>query len=299
MYKGGAAPMRAIRKYNSLYLMIVPVLAYFAVMSYYPLLQGFVMSLQKFRLIGDRPFIGLDNYDAVWSDPAFWQSVTNTFWVGGGTLLLGFAAPLIAALSLNEVLHSGFKKATQMIIYLPHLFSWVIVGGVWIFILSPDGGLVNELLKLVGQDQPIAFFAKESYGRWIMILSATWKEMGFTCVIYLAAIVSINPALYEAARIDGANRFQQLLRITLPQLAGTMKVVLLLGLLGVVRVFDQIFVMKNPAIASKVDVLMIYTYEKGILQFNMGVASAASFLVVLLTLILTFAVRYAVRFDKG
>ncbi len=291
--------MRAIRKYNSLYLMIVPVLAYFAVMSYYPLLQGFVMSLQKFRLIGDRPFIGLDNYDAVWSDPAFWQSVTNTFWVGGGTLLLGFAAPLIAALSLNEVLHSGFKKATQMIIYLPHLFSWVIVGGVWIFILSPDGGLVNELLKLVGQDQPIAFFAKESYGRWIMILSATWKEMGFTCVIYLAAIVSINPALYEAARIDGANRFQQLLRITLPQLAGTMKVVLLLGLLGVVRVFDQIFVMKNPAIASKVDVLMIYTYEKGILQFNMGVASAASFLVVLLTLILTFAVRYAVRFDKG
>jgi putative aldouronate transport system permease protein len=279
--------------------MIVPVLAYFAVMAYYPLLQGFVMSMQKFRLIGDRPFIGLDNYDAVWSDPAFWQSVTNTFWVGGGTLLLGFAAPLIAALSLNEVLHSGFKKATQMIIYLPHLFSWVIVGGVWIFILSPDGGLVNELLKLVGQDQPIAFFAKESYGRWIMILSATWKEMGFTCVIYLAAIVSINPALYEAARIDGANRFQQLLRITLPQLAGTMKVVLLLGLLGVVRVFDQIFVMKNPAIASKVDVLMIYTYEKGILQFNMGVASAASFLVVLLTLILTFAVRYAVRFDKG
>ncbi len=291
--------MRAIRKYSSLYLMIVPVLAYFAVMAYYPLLQGFVMSMQKFRLIGDRPFIGLDNYDAVWSDPAFWQSVTNTFWVGGGTLLLGFAAPLIAALSLNEVLHSGFKKATQMIIYLPHLFSWVIVGGVWIFILSPDGGLVNELLKLVGQDQPIAFFAKESYGRWIMILSATWKEMGFTCVIYLAAIVSINPALYEAARIDGANRFQQLLRITLPQLAGTMKVVLLLGLLGVVRVFDQIFVMKNPAIASKVDVLMIYTYEKGILQFNMGVASAASFLVVLLTLILTFAVRYAVRFDKG
>ncbi|MGJ9459800.1 ABC transporter permease subunit [Oceanobacillus sp. CF4.6] len=209
---------------------------------------------------------------------------------------MGFIAPLVVALSLNEVFQPLFKKITQMVIYLPHLFSWVVVGGIWIYILSPDAGLVNGVLQWIGVG-PIHFFAQEAYAKPIMILSAIWKDMGYTCIIYLAAIVGISPTIYEAARIDGANRWKQMIYITIPQLVPTMKVVLLLNIMGILRIFDQVFVMRNPAISREVDVIMMYVYEKGILEFEMGVATAAAFLVVLATLILVSLVRKGIRFD--
>ncbi|MCM2532747.1 hypothetical protein NDK43_10575 [Neobacillus pocheonensis] len=141
--------LRVIRKHFTLYLMMLPILLYFAIFTFYPLIRGFMISLQDYRLIGNRPFVGLDNYMTVLKDPLFWQALKNTLIIGGGILAIGFIAPLIVAIALNEVLHATFKKLTQTIIYLPHLFSWVVVGGIWIFMLSPDGGLVNELLKLV------------------------------------------------------------------------------------------------------------------------------------------------------
>ncbi|MGG3624597.1 ABC transporter permease subunit [Bacillus gobiensis] len=288
--------MKLIQKHFSLYLMFVPILFYFCIFNFYPLISGFLMSLQKFRLIGDRPFVGIANYNTVLNDPAFWQSLTNTLWIGGGILLLGFVAPIITALALNEVLHIVFKRFIQTVIYIPHLFSWVVVGGIWIFILSPDGGLVNSILTLLGKEE-ITFLTNKDYARPIIILSAVWKDMGYNCIIYLAAITAINPTLYEAARIDGANRMQEIRHITLPQLIPTMKIVFLLNLMGVLRIFDQIFVMRNPAIAGQVDVLMTYVYEKGILNFNMGVASAASFLVIAATLVLVFITRKVTKYD--
>jgi putative aldouronate transport system permease protein len=132
-----------------------------------------------------------------------------------------------------------------------------------------------------------------------MILMATWKDMGYTCILYLAAIVAINPSLYEAASIDGANRWHKIRHVTLPQLIPTMKIVLLLNMMGVLRIFDQIIIMRNPSIASEVDVFMTYVYEKGIMQFKMGVASAASFLVLFATLIITFITRKLIKYDEG
>lgn len=288
--------LRVIRKHFALYLMMFPILLYFAIFNFYPLIRGFMISLQDFRLIGDRPFVGLDNYITVLRDPLFWQALKNTLIIGGGILAIGFIAPVIVAIALNEVLHATFKKLTQTIIYLPHLFSWVVVGGIWIFMLSPDGGLVNELLKLVGHKQ-ITFLASTEYARNIMVLSAVWKDMGYNCIIYLAAIVAINPTLYEAARVDGANRWQEIRHITIPQLFPTMKVVLLLNIMGILRIFDQIFVMKNDAIARSVDVLMVYTYEQGILNFKMGIASAASFIVIIATLILVMISAKITEYD--
>jgi putative aldouronate transport system permease protein len=272
---------------------------YFILFSYYPLVRGFIMSIQEFRLIGNTPFIGLDNYWVVLKDPVFWRVVQNTVVIGLGILIAGFFAPIIVALSLNEVMQTWFKKLTQMVIYLPHLFSWVVVAGIWIFLLSPDGGLVNTILMALGLDMPIHFLAEAGYARWVMVFTATWKEMGFICILYLASIVAINPALYEAARMDGVNRWQMVRFITIPQLYPTMKVVLMLSVLSILRIFDQIFIMKNPAIARSVDVIMVYTYEKGILDFKMGVATAASFLVIFATIILTFIVRAIIRYDEG
>lgn len=290
--------MVKLRKYGSLYLMLLPILIYFSVFTFYPVIRGFIISLQDFRIIGPRPFVGLDNYLTVLKDPDFFQATLNTLIISGGILIANFLCSLIIAILLNELLNNLFKRFVQTVIYLPHLFSWVVVGGIWIFLLSPDGGLINELVKWFGRE-PIHFLAEEEYARPLMILMAVWKDMGYTCILYLAAIVAINPVLYEAASIDGANLWQKIRHITLPQLIPTMKVVLLLNIMGVLRIFDQIFILKNPAIASEVDVFMTYVYEKGILQFKMGLASAASFLVLLATFIITLITRKLIKYDEG
>lgn len=284
-------------KYKTVYLMMLPIVVYFILFSYYPLVRGLMISFQNFRLIGNRPFVGWANYHTVLTEPAFWQALSNTLWIGGGILVVGFVMPIVLALSLNEVMRTWFKKATQMVIYLPHLFSWVVVGGMWIIMLSPDAGIVNQILKLFGVARPINFLGNEDSGRWIMIMTAVWKEMGFNCILYLAAIVSINPSLYEAAHIDGAGRWHAVRYVTIPQLVSTMKVVLMLSVLGILRMFDQIFVMRNGAIAKKVDVLMMYTYQKGILEFKVSVATAAGFLVILATFLITFVTRVVIRYD--
>ncbi|UVI33561.1 ABC transporter permease subunit [Paenibacillus spongiae] len=286
-----------IKRYGSLYVMIIPVLAYFILFTFYPLVRGLIISMQEFRVIGDRPFVGFSNYAIVLQDPVFWQTMVNTVLIGGGTLIIGFIAPIIVALSLNEVIRAGFKKFTQMVIYFPHLFSWVVVGGIWIYMLSPDNGLVNGLLKLLGMDQPIHFMAEKEYARWIMIFSNVWKEMGYNCILYLAAMVSINPSLYEAADMDGAGRWQKIRYVTIPQLKSTMKVVFLINLLGVFKIFDQIVVMSNGVIARQVDVVMGYTYQKTFIDFKMGVATAAAYLVIILTLVLAYVIRKAIRYD--
>jgi putative aldouronate transport system permease protein len=290
--------MKFMKQYSILYLMILPVIAYFLMFSYYPLIKGILISFQDYKLMGNRPFIGFTNYKAVLDDPVFWQVLRNTLIIGLGILVFNFTAPLIIALALNEVLQTWFKRTAQMILYIPHLLSWVVVGGMWIFMLSPDTGIINLLLAKLGQSHPIHFLAETTWARWFMIFIATWKDMGFNCILFLAGIVSINPSLYEAARIDGASRWQQIRLITVPQLSNTMKVIFLLNSLGILRIFDEVFILRNPSTASKVDVLMMYTYQKGILDIKIGFASAASFFVVIFTLALTLLVRKVTRFDE-
>ncbi|WP_336773233.1 ABC transporter permease subunit [Paenibacillus sp. MMO-58] len=290
--------MRLLKKYSALYVMLVPVIAYFLVFAYYPLVKGLQTSFQDYKLMGDRPYVGFANYSAVLHDSLFWEAVINTLVIGGGILCFSFVAPLVIALSLNEVLRTWFKKAAQMILYVPHLLSWVVVGGIWIFMLSPDSGIINMILVHVFHMKPINFMADSGWARWILILLATWKEMGYTCILFLAGIVSINPSLYEAARMDGATRWKQLIYVTIPQLSNTMKVVFLLNTLGILRIFDEVFILRNPTIAAKVDVLMMYTFQKGILEIQLGPAAAASFFVLLLTLAMTLVVRRITRFDE-
>jgi len=250
-------------------------------------------------LIGDRPFIGFDNYSFVLNDSNFWKVFWNTIFIGGGTLLFQFVMPILLALSLNEVFSTGFKKFTQMAVYIPHLFSWVVVGGMWILLLSPDTGIVNQILMAFGMEKPITFLASQDKAPWVIIFASTWKEMGYTCILYLAAVVGINPSLYEAAKIDGANRWHQVRYVTLPQLVSTMKVVFMLNILSVLRLFDPVFVLRNGANASTVDVIMMYTYQKGIMEFSVAKATAAGFIVVISTLLLTLIVRKVTNYDEG
>jgi putative aldouronate transport system permease protein len=289
--------LRLMQRHTALYLMILPILAYFAVFVYYPLYQGVLASFQEFNLLGARPYVGWENYQALWNDARFWQVVRNTLIIGFGILTLGFFPPIIVALALNELRLALFKKFSQTVVYLPHLFSWVVVGGMWIYLLSPRGGLVNELLALVDAG-PVRFLTNVTWARIMMIVLPIWKDMGYAAIIYLASITAINPTLYEAARIDGASRLQQAYQITLPLLAPTMKVVLMLNVLGLLRIFDQIYVMRNPVVQRKIDVLMTYVYDTGIQKYQVGYASAVSVLVLVATLALTAVVWTVTGFGR-
>ncbi len=289
--------LRQMKIHTALYVMMIPVIIYFGVFVYYPLVRGVLISFQDYRLLGERPYIGWENYTAVWGDPRFWQVVRNTLLIGGGILVVGFGPPIIVALALNEVVNRVFKRTSQTVIYLPHLFSWVVIGGLWIYLLSPRGGLVNELLDLIGVG-PVRFLTDVLWARALMVLLPIWKDMGFAAIIYLASITTISPTLYEAARIDGATRFQQIRQITLPLLVPTMKVVLMLNVLGLLRIFDQIYVMRNPVVQRKVDVLMTYVYDTGIQQFKVGYASAVSVLVLAATLGLVAVAWLVTGFDR-
>jgi putative aldouronate transport system permease protein len=280
-----------------LYLMILPVLAYFAVFVYWPLYQGVVSSFQEFKLLGASEWVGTANYEAAWDDSRFWQVLRNTLLIGGGILLFGFLPPIGIALALNEVRQLTFKKLAQTTVYLPHLFSWVVIGGMWIYLLSPSGGLINELLALLNVG-PVRFLTSTDWARTMMIGLPIWKDAGYAAIIYLASITSINPTLYEAARIDGASRFQQMYQITLPLLSGTMKVVFMLNVLGLLRIFDQIFVMRNGVTQRGIDVLMTYVYDLGIQQYELGLASAISVMVLLATLAMTAIVWRITGFGK-
>jgi putative aldouronate transport system permease protein len=267
------------------------------VFVYWPLYQGTVSSFQEFKLLGGGEWVGTQNYVDAWESDKFWQVVKNTLLIGGGILVVGFFPPIVIALALNEVAYLLFKKVSQTAVYLPHLFSWVVIGGMWIYLLSPSGGLVNELLALIDVG-PIRFLTNTAWARATMIGLPIWKDMGYAAIIYLAAITSISPTLYEAARIDGASRFQQAYQITLPLLKPTMKVVFMLNILGLLRIFDQIFVMRNGVIQDGVDVIMTYVYDQGILQYELGYASAISVMVLLATLVMTAIVWKVTGFGR-
>jgi putative aldouronate transport system permease protein len=288
---------RLMKSHAWLYVMILPVLVYFAIFIYWPLYQGIVSSFQEFRLLGGSEWVGTANYEAIWNDAKFWQVVRNTLLIGGGILVFGFLPPIIIALALNEVRLLVFKKLAQTTVYLPHLFSWVVIGGMWIYLLSPSGGLINELLALVNVG-PVRFLTSTDWARTMMIGLPIWKDAGYAAIIYLASITSISPTLYEAARIDGASRFQQAYQITLPLLKGTMKVVFMLNILGLLRIFDQIFVMRNGVTQRGIDVLMTYVYDLGIQQYELGPASAISVMVLVTTLLMTAIVWRVTGFGK-
>lgn len=287
----------SMRRYAWLYAMILPVIVYLCLFVYYPLVQGVISSFQETKLLGATSWVGTENYRTAIDTPQFWQVVRNTILIGGGIVVFGFFPPILVALALNELISFTFKKVAQTTVYIPHLFSWVVIAGMWMYILSPSGGIVNETIKALGGD-PIRFFTSVPWTRSLMIGLPIWRDMGYYAIIYLAAITSINPSLYEAARVDGASRFQQTWQITLPMLKPTMMVVFMLNTLGMLRIFDQIFIMRNSVTKRYVDVLMTYVYDLGILQNKIGLASAISVMVLAATLVMTAIVWWATGFGR-
>lgn len=288
-----------LRRYRFIYLMMIPVLVYFLVFSYYPMALGIYNSFREIKLLGNASFVGWKNYQTIFASPVYSQAFVNTLIVGVGTFLLQTAWGLVLALAMSELRKKLSRSFFQTISYIPNLLSWSVVGSIWITLLSPTG-LLNSLLEMVGGEEfrTIVFMSERNYARSIMIFTGAWKGAGYTAALLMAAIVAIDPTLYEAASIDGATRFQQITRITVPCIVPTIKTVVVLGVMGILRNFDQIFIMSNSSILDKVRNLLYLIYNDGIVQFKVGPASAAATIVLLATMVISFFVRRLIGYDK-
>ena len=287
---------RKIWQYKAIYLMIIPVFAYFAVFTFYPLGLGVVQSFQRVRLIGAANFIGLTNYEFVFSDPIFMLSMRNSVLVGTLSLLINLAVAIVLAISVNEIRSRVSKSLIQTVTFLPYLFSWTVVGGMWLQILAHNG-MVNNFLDAIGLAR-LPFFTSPAWGRPVILFTNAWKQAGYFIVLLLASVVSIDPTVYEASRIDGANRMKQVRYIILPQIWPTVKTLLVLGATGVLRNFDQVLMMNRPATKDSIRTLLLYIYEEGITKMKIGTATAAATVVMVITLLITIVVRRMAKYDQ-
>ena len=257
--------------------MILPGFILLLVFSYLPM-AGIVIAFQKFipakGLFGHQKWIGLDNFKYVLDLPNFGSVIWNTISIAVMKIILGLVIPIIFAILINEVTSNALKRSVQTLIYLPHFLSWVVLGGILIDILSPSGGIVNGLLKSIGIES-IFFLGDNKWFPTTMVLTETWKEFGYGTIIYLAAITGIDPSLYEAARIDGANRWKQTLNITLPGMKMVIVLLMVLSLGNLLNAgFDQIFNLYSPPVYQSGDILDTFVYRIGLLDAQYGVATA-------------------------
>ncbi|RED54994.1 ABC transporter permease [Cohnella phaseoli] len=266
---------RHIRE-GPLHLMMLPAVVLLILFSYLPMV-GIVLAFERFNpskgFFGS-PFVGWDNFKYVMNMPGIGQVMWNTVYISLMKIVAGLIAPIAFALLLNEIVGNKIKRTIQTLIYLPHFLSWVILGGIMIDILSPSGGLLNSLLGTFGIE-PIFFLGNERMFPYVLVLSDVWKEFGFGTIIYLAAITSINPSLYEAALCDGASRFKQTLHITLPGMAPIIVLMMTLSLGNVLNAgFDQVFNLYSPVVYRTGDILDTLVYRLGLLDAQYGVATA-------------------------
>ncbi len=264
------------RKNKELFILFLPVLVFYIVFCYIPM-GGIVIAFKDYKLmqgIWGSPWAGLDNFRELFSTPSFYEILGNTVWISILRLVVGFPAPIILALFLNEVKHSGYKKVVQTVSYLPHFLSWVILAGVFQQLLSPSTGAVNAILEKLGIS-PIFFLGDPKWFIFTIILTGVWQGVGWGTVIYLAAISGIDPQLYEAAMLDGAGRFKQVLYITIPSLIPTITIILILNTGGILNAgFDQIMNMYNEAVYKVGDIIDTYVYRRGLegMQYSYSTA---------------------------
>ena len=256
--------------------MLIPVVIFFAVFSYYPL-YGILIAFKDYSIsrgILGSPWAGLRYFRQFFSSPYFGRLLRNTVLISVYSLLWGFPVPILFALLLNEFKDGKFKRVIQTVSYLPHFISLVVICGILIDIFSPQGGVVNSLLySLTGKR--INFFGEPEWFRTMYVGSGVWQEFGWNSIIYLAAITGINPDLYEAARIDGAGRLRQIWHVTLPGIKPTILTLLILNLGNIMSVgYEKIILLYSPTTYETADVISTYVYRTGLLSQQYSYAGA-------------------------
>lgn len=254
-----------IWEYRWIYLLGLPGMLVLLLFNYLPM-RGLLMAFQDFNpqlgILGSE-WVGFDHFIKLFKDPKFYLMLKNTLIVSGLSLLT-FPAPIILALLMNELRNMKVKKAVQTAVYLPHFLSWTIVVSLTFFLLSTEQGVINKLISMAGGDTH-AFLFDKNYIYLIIVVQTIWKSIGWNSIVYLAAISGIDQGLYEAAKIDGASKWQMIWRITLPCILPTVAVMLILKMGTIISVdFEQVFLMSNPLVKNQLEVFEVYIFNYGV-----------------------------------
>ena len=258
-----------------LYMLILPGIVFFIIFSYFPM-YGVQLAFKKYMVregILGSPWVGLENFKTIFRTRDFWNAVQNTIVISFGKIITGFPVPIILALMLNELKSSKFRRITQTVLYLPHFVSWIIIAALIYNLFSITSGVYGKLM-ISFNIEPTRILANIQYIRAQIYISSIWKGAGWGMIIYLAAIAGIDPTLYEAAMIDGASRFRQVLHITLPGLGFAITINLILACGNVMNAgFDQIFQLYDPGTYAKADILDTYVYRIGMINAKYEVST--------------------------
>ncbi|MBS5521295.1 MAG: sugar ABC transporter permease [Clostridiales bacterium] len=295
--------MKKIPFYKSRYfhywIMVIPALVWLLLVNIVPMF-GIVMAFQDYnpgKGILHSDFCGLENFEYMFEMKDVGQIFVNTIVIAVFKLLLNVAVPVLFALLLNEIKNVFFKRSVQTIVYLPHFISWVVMGGILLDVFGLYGP-VNGFLSNFGME-PIAFFRKPELFRFLAVGTDVWKEFGFNAVVYMAALTSISPELYEAAAIDGAGRFRRMLHITLPGLKPVIVLMTILALGNVLNAgFDQIYNIYNQAVYSTGDIIDTWVYRVGLTDMQFSLATAVGLLKSVIGFVL-ISVSYYIAYKKA
>ncbi|WP_442956491.1 ABC transporter permease [Paenibacillus sp. YIM B09110] len=244
------------------------------------------------------PWVGMKNFNLFFDNPMFWPLVKNTLLISGYLLLAGFPIPILLALMLNEVRSGRFKKIVQMVSFAPYFISTVVMVSIIMLFLSPRLGFVNIAMNGLGLDS-INFLGEPEMFRSIYVWSDIWQTAGYTAVIYLAALAGIDPTLYEAAKVDGASRFQKIVHVDLPGILPTIMIVLILNVGSVMAIgFEKIYLLQNPLNLVNSEIIATYVYSVGLLNANYSFATAVGLFnsvinLILLTTVNSLAKRFS------
>lgn len=288
---------KALLKRNiPLFTMLVIPIIYFCIFCYGPMF-GLVMAFQNYRLkdgILGSEWVGLLNFRMIFSTPNLVNIIWNTIIIGVLTVVVSFPFPVILAVMLNEVRGRRLKKGVQTILYLPHFFSWVIVGGIIVTCFS-YGGPVNQVIQALG-GEPVGFMTNPGSWLGVYLGAGIWKDMGYDAIVYLAALTSIDPTYYEASELDGATKWQQITRITLPMLFPTIVLMFIMATGKVMNVgFDRIYVLQNAAVSSISNVVSVFSYEFGVRSGQYSMATAMGLFDSLVSLILVLFTNWLAK----
>lgn len=265
-----------LRKDIPFHLMILPAVIIVFIFKYLPL-GGLVIAFQDYSPIfpiTEQEWIGFGNFEYIFSLPQFWSVVKNTIWIASMKIVGDMVVPVIFALLLTEIRNKTYKGALQTVVFLPHFISWVALAGIFTEILSTDSGIVNKAITALG-GQAVYFMGDPNVFPYTLLISVIWKQFGWNAIVYLAAITNVDTSLYEAAYLDGAGRFKQVLHVTIPCI---MPMIILMSVLGIGNIlkagFEQVFNMYSPQVYSTGDIIDTFVYRLGLVNFQFGTASA-------------------------
>ncbi|MDR3334734.1 MAG: ABC transporter permease subunit [Treponema sp.] len=288
---------KAIRRHRSIYVLLIIPLTYYITFKYLPIWNGQIAFKDFMPLdgvLGSR-WIGFQHFVTFFRSFYFWELLRNTLFYSFGKLLISVPAAILLAITLYESLRPRLAKLVQTLAYLPHFLSWVIMYGILLVLLAPGDGIINDIIKALG-GEPVAFMTDTRTFPWIVIFSDAWKEMGWSAIIFIAALIGIDPSLFEAALVEGVNAPQRVWYITLPSIRPVIVMVVLLRLGTILDAgFNQMFMLYSIPVYSVADIIDTWVYRQGLLQFQFGLATAVGIFKGIIGLVLISMSNWLVR----